>query len=181
MIEVINRQRLITIDRRGLSSLAAATLAAIDRAPMSATIVLVRDPVMRKLNLEYRNIDRSTDVLSFPSRDEKTGPDRFADALFLGDVVVSADAALKQAREAGHTLEREMSELVIHGILHLCGYDHETDRGEMNRLELKLRLDLLDRHETEIRGRNRGRGQGFIKTMSADKEPDDKAIPTRKP
>jgi probable rRNA maturation factor len=84
-------------------------------------------------------------VLSFPSRDEGSAPDRFADALFLGDVVVSADTALRQAREAGHTMEREVSELVIHGILHLCGYDHETDQGQMNRLELKLRRKLLDR------------------------------------
>ena len=145
MIEVINRQRLFPIDRRRLSSLAAATLAAIDHAPQSATIMFVRDPVMRKLNREYRNIDRPTDVLSFPSRDEGSAPDRFADALFLGDVIVSADTALRQAREAGHTMEREVSELVIHGILHLCGYDHETDQGQMNRLELKLRRKLLDR------------------------------------
>jgi probable rRNA maturation factor len=164
VIEVINRQRLFSIDRRGIESLAAATLAAMDRTPMSATVVIVRDPVMRDLNREYRSIDRPTDVLSFPSRDERSSSDDFADALFLGDVVVSADAALRQALEAGHPLEREVSELIIHGILHLCGYDHETDQGEMNRLELKLRRKLLDKNRDQESG---GRGQSGIRSRGA--------------
>ncbi|HET9533162.1 MAG TPA: rRNA maturation RNase YbeY [Blastocatellia bacterium] len=146
MIEVINRQRLFPIDRSEIARLAAATIAALSREQMSAAIVFVRDPVMRSLNREYRNIDRATDVLSFPSRDEQTASESFGDALFLGDVVVSTDTALRQAQEAGHNVERELSELVIHGILHLCGYDHETDRGEMNRLELRLRRKLLSNH-----------------------------------
>ena len=61
----------------------------------------------------------------------------------LGDIVISTDAALRQANQTGYSLEREISELVLHGVLHLCGYDHEIDRGEMNRLELKLRRRLL--------------------------------------
>lgn len=145
VIEVINRQRLFPIDRREVSGLAAAALEAIGRAPASASIVFVRDPLMRNLNREYRNVDRPTDVLSFPSRDEASAPDSFTDALFLGEVVISTDTALRQAREAGHSVGREVSELVIHGMLHLCGFDHETDRGEMNRLELRLRRNLLDR------------------------------------
>jgi probable rRNA maturation factor len=68
----------------------------------------------------------------------------FENADYIGDVVISTDAALRQAEEANHSFEREVSELVIHGTLHLCGYDHEADRGEMNRLELKLRRKLLD-------------------------------------
>ncbi len=62
---------------------------------------------------------------------------------YLGDIVISTDTALRQAEDAGHSLERELDELIIHGALHLCGYDHETDNGEMNRLELRLRRKLL--------------------------------------
>ena len=82
-------------------------------------------------------------MLSFPAGDNFTG-DTFAKD-YLGDIVISAETAERQAKEAGHTVEREVSELVIHGVLHLCGYDHEIDRGEMNRLELKLRRKLLDK------------------------------------
>lgn len=145
MIEVVNRQRLFPIDRAAVESLGASALAALDRAAMSATIVFVRDPAIRTLNRDYRSIDRPTDVLSFPSRDEQVVPDGFTDSSFLGDVVVSTDAALRQAREAAHSVKREVNELVLHGILHLCGYDHETDEGEMDRLELRLRRKLLER------------------------------------
>ncbi|MEW6212161.1 MAG: rRNA maturation RNase YbeY, partial [Acidobacteriota bacterium] len=94
----------------------------------------VRDRAIRELNREFRHSDRATDVLSFPAREKD----------YLGDVVISTDTALKQAQEAGFTFEREVSELVLHGLLHLCGYDHETDQGEMNRLELRLRRKLID-------------------------------------
>ena len=103
------------------------------------TIAIVRARAMKGLNRTYRGRNRATDVLSFPAGgDGAAGID-----CYLGDVVISADTALEQAEREGHSLEREMGELVIHGILHLCGYDHETDRGEMNRLELKLRRRLL--------------------------------------
>jgi len=62
---------------------------------------------------------------------------------FLGQIVVSLDAARRQAEEAGHSEMRELEELVLHGVLHLLGYDHSSDQGEMNRIELKLRGELL--------------------------------------
>ncbi|HKG23595.1 MAG TPA: rRNA maturation RNase YbeY [Blastocatellia bacterium] len=151
-IEVVNRQRLVSIDRRHALALARDALAAIGRAGQGVTIAFVRDRSIRKLNLDFRGKDRPTDVLSFPSREEAgsaaaSGPISIEAEMadHLGDVVISADTALRQAEEAGHSFEREASELLIHGILHLCGYDHETDRGEMNRLELRLRRELLDR------------------------------------
>jgi rRNA maturation RNase YbeY len=152
-IEVVNRQRLVAVDRRQAAALAHDTLAAIGRAGKGVTIAFVRDRSIRKLNFEFRGKDRPTDVLSFPSREEADSaaangiePILIEPEMMdhLGDVVISADTALRQAGEAGHSFEREASELLIHGILHLCGYDHETDRGEMNRLELKLRGELLD-------------------------------------
>ena len=137
-IEVVNKQRLVAVDRDRIRDLATRTLDSINRAGSSLTVAFVRDPRMRELNLRFRGKPRSTDVLSFPAGDG-------FEADYLGDIVISADTAARQSEEAGHTVEREVSELVIHGVLHLCGYDHETDRGQMNRLELKLRRKLLEK------------------------------------
>jgi probable rRNA maturation factor len=71
-------------------------------------------------------------VLSFPAEEKFN----------LGDVAVSVDTAAAQAKENGLSFDREVAQLILHGLLHLCGYDHETDNGEMNRLELRLRRRL---------------------------------------
>ncbi len=145
--EVVNRQRLARIDAHRIARLADATLEAVRRADANLTVAFVRDRVIRDLNRKFRGIDQATDVLSFPAQDVLEG----ADSIFidsgashqLGDIVVSTDTAQRQANDACHSFEREVDELVIHGVLHLCGYDHETDRGRMNLLELKLRRKLL--------------------------------------
>lgn len=144
-IEVVNRQRLCPVDARRAREVAQATLEAISRAEASLVIAFVRDRAIRDLNRRHRNKDQATDVLSFPGEGV---PQEKSESLveeddYLGDVVISTDTALCQAREAGHSVEREVDELVLHGVLHLCGYDHETDRGEMNRLELRLRRNIL--------------------------------------
>lgn len=144
-IEVVNRQRLARVDWRLLVRIAGQTLAAVDRANASLTLAFVRDVAIRSLNRKYRGNDSATDVLSFPAFVQHTDHSPPAENESLGDVVISTDTALTQAREAGHSIEREMSELVIHGVLHLCGYDHEADNGQMNRLELSLRRKLLDK------------------------------------
>jgi probable rRNA maturation factor len=97
-------------------------------------LVLVRDPAVRDLNARYRGQDKPTDVLSFP------GP---GGAAGLGDIVVSVDTAERNARRLGRTLERELDVLALHGFLHVLGYDHETDDGAMDRLERRLRRELL--------------------------------------
>ena len=148
-IDVVNRQRFCPIDKDGVARIAAATLAEVGRPGASLTVAFIRDRAIRKLNRTYRGNNHATDVLSFPTskgrRDASIDPktDLILDADHLGDVLIAADTACRQASEAGHSLEREFSELVIHGALHLCGYDHETDNGEMNRLELRLRHKLL--------------------------------------
>ena len=151
--EVVNRQRRIRIDRGRIASLANQALEAVGRPDAAITVAFVRDAAIRRLNRDYRGKDIPTDVLSFPAHEDlppSAGPGHAgqAEALergaYLGDVVISADTAISQAQESCYSFEREVSELVIHGILHLCGYDHETDRGEMNRLELKLRRRLLE-------------------------------------
>ena len=145
----MNRQRRIRIDRTRIAELADQALEAAGRSGAAITVAFVRDAAIRRLNRDYRGKDVSTDVLSFPAEDVQAG---FTDAgqgeaqsgMYLGDVVISADTAVSQAQASRYTFEREVSELVIHGVLHLCGYDHETDRGEMNRIELKLRRRLLE-------------------------------------
>jgi probable rRNA maturation factor len=158
-IEVVNRQRLCAIDQAAVAQVAAATLAGIGRAGASLTIAFVRDLAIRKLNREFRGKDYATDVLSFPASDDTD--EVFIDSSSevvddLGDIVIATDTARRQADEAGHSFEREVSELVLHGTLHLCGYDHETDNGEMNRLELKLRRKVLDggQEKTKAKGKS---------------------------
>lgn len=145
-IEVVNRQRLARIEAHRITDIAEATLEAVGRAGKSLNVMLVRDRAMRELNRRYRGQDRTTDVLSFAADGRLSGPDPtffIGEANLLGDIVVSIDAARRQATQAGHSLSRELDELVMHGVLHLCGYDHESDSGEMNRLELRLRRKLL--------------------------------------
>ncbi len=90
------------------------------------------DARMRRLNRDYRGKDRSTDVLAFPAAG---GP-------LLGDIVVSVPYASRQARRRGEPASREIDRLLVHGFLHLLGYDHETDLGEMEALESRVRLRL---------------------------------------
>jgi probable rRNA maturation factor len=101
-------------------------------------VVLADDALLRELNRTYRGLDRPTDVLSFP--DGEAGPDG---RIVLGEIVISLDAARRQAKELGHGEARELEELVLHGTLHLLGHDHENDGGEMDALELRLREELL--------------------------------------
>ncbi len=112
---------------------------AIGCAKRDATIALVSDRSIRDLNRRFRGKDCVTDVLSFPTQAE-----RFETALWahLGEVIISTERAAAQAKRHGLSFSAEVRQLILHGLLHLCGYDHETDNGEMNRLELKLRKRL---------------------------------------
>jgi probable rRNA maturation factor len=94
---------------------------------------------MSQLNRRWRRQRGTTDVLSFPS-----GQDKFekSEGLNLGDVVISVEQAARQAKQNKLRLNTEIAQLILHGLLHLCGYDHLTDKGEMNRLELRLRRKL---------------------------------------
>jgi probable rRNA maturation factor len=137
MIEVVNRQRKHHLDLKPWESFIEKAMRAIPVSANSVTVAFVSDRVMRKLNSMWRHQAGTTDVLSFPATVEVTGEEPT-----LGDIVISVDRAAVQARENGLTLENEIQQLVLHGLLHLCGYDHETDRGEMNKLELRLRRRL---------------------------------------
>ena len=134
MVEVVNRQRRVSIDTETWANFAKKALAAIGNEHASATIAFVSDNRIQQLNRQFRGVNKATDVLSFPA----DGPDKSE----LGDIAVSVDTAALQAKENGLEFESEIEQLILHGLLHLSGYDHETDNGEMNRLELKLRRRL---------------------------------------
>jgi len=99
------------------------------RARGEVVVAIVSDATVRRLNRTYRRKDKPTDVLSFPAED----------ALFLGDIVIARGVAARQARARGHGVATELKILALHGLLHLLGYDHERDKGEMARLERRLR------------------------------------------
>ncbi|MFN0109040.1 MAG: rRNA maturation RNase YbeY [Blastocatellia bacterium] len=128
------------IDRKAAAKLSRATLDRIGRPDATLTITFIRDAEMRRLNQSYRQIDKPTDVLSFAYHESQDG---FSDDSNIGDVVISVETAERYAAELGLTFELEIQHLIIHGALHLAGYDHETDNGQMNRLEKKLRKELL--------------------------------------
>ena len=133
MVEVVNRQRRRKIDTEPWRLLALKMLDAIGSREASATIAFVSDPRIRELNRMFRGKDSATDVLSFPTTDEDEG---------IGDIAISVDRAEIQAQENRLSFDQEVAQLLLHGLLHLSGYDHETDNGEMNRLELRLRKKL---------------------------------------
>jgi len=93
------------------------------------------DAELRRLNRQFRGKDQPTDVLSFPS----DAPEKRGRTGFLGDIAVSLARADSQARRFGHSLEAEIGVLLLHGLLHLLGFDHETDKGRMARAEKRWR------------------------------------------
>jgi probable rRNA maturation factor len=124
------------------------------------TVLLTTDSAIRRLNRQFRGKNKTTDVLSFPasmvsqvSKRERPGaPERIA-----GDLAISVPTARKQAQERGHALGVEINILMLHGLLHLAGYDHETDNGTMARREqtlrakMKLPHGLIERAGTQSR------------------------------
>jgi probable rRNA maturation factor len=134
---------------RTLSRFLAEAQSAV-RLKGEVTVLLTTDPAIRRLNRQFRKKDKATDVLSFPA--DGIGAEEIA-----GDLAISVPTALRQAVEQGHSLATEIKVLILHGLLHLAGYDHETDAGQMARRERLLRARL-------------GLPQGLIER--ADVEPD---------
>lgn len=139
MIEVVNRQRKLPIDGEHWQEFVATALKVVPAKGAGATVAFVSDRAMTELNRRWRGKHGTTDVLSFPA-----GQSEFeeTDGATLGDVVISTERAALQARENGLSFDEEIAQLILHGLLHLCGYDHETDDGAMNRLEVRLRRRL---------------------------------------
>lgn len=152
---IVNLQRKVKIDTRRYSRFVDSLVEIVEEANgASISVAFVSDRRMKELNRFFRGKDSTTDVLSFPhepdefenKRDSFT-PGHADDApnqpgLFLGDIVISTEQARRQAGENKLTFENEIKQLILHGLLHLCGYDHETDGGEMNKRELRLRRQI---------------------------------------
>ncbi len=111
----------------------AALLAGVGASRASVSILLCGDARMRSLNRAWRKVDRPTDVLSFPAE-----PSHERGVRFLGDLAIDVPYAARKARRYGHGDAREVQILIAHGLLHLLGYDHETDHGEMFALQRRL-------------------------------------------
>ena len=139
MIEIVNRQRRRKIEPKHWRAFAEEALESIGAKKPNATIVFVGDNAIRELNRRFRGRDYATDVLSFPCEAELFEKENRSQ---LGEVVVSVQRATAQAQSNRLSFDNEVKQLILHGLLHLCGYDHETDNGEMNRLELRLRKQL---------------------------------------
>ena len=157
-ISVVNRQRRVPVDVRFYHRLLRNLLSLTRRSSAVVGLTFVNDRQMRQINDRHRRIDRTTDVLAFPAQPLKTRssdggsggastrshqPER---VIVLGDVVISIDTARRQAREAGAGPRDECRRLLIHGYLHLLGYDHERSRREavrMRRLERRLEMRLI--------------------------------------
>jgi len=132
-LDVRNLQRRYKVDRRVLERFLTEVASTLGAPEASATLALVGDARIQKLNRDFRGHDQPTDVLSFAATRNEDDPD------YLGDIVISVDTASRQAKRRGSHLKRELKVLSLHGFLHLLGYDHETDDGEMRRLEYRMR------------------------------------------
>lgn len=124
---------LDTISKSGLARFVARACAVVGLAG-EVSVLLTSDAEIKRLNKAFRGKNKATDVLSFPAPEEFAG--------VAGDLAVSLDTAARQAQEHGHTLRDEVRVLLLHGVLHLAGEDHETDAGEMAARELALRKTL---------------------------------------
>lgn len=133
-VEIVlqNPNRYPEVRARRLRPWLARLLAAVASGRESLGVRFCSDREMRRVNREYRNLDKTTDVLSFPGEDGH-----------VGDILISIPTACRQAAAAGHGTEREIRTLLLHGVLHCLGYDHETDGGEMERVERRLRRTWL--------------------------------------
>jgi probable rRNA maturation factor len=130
-----SQREIATFARRVLATM--RKLRRLDFDVSDVSIAFIDDEAMLSLNQKFRKKKKTTDVLTFPADDSYADPSRAGRP--LGDIVISVDQARRQAADEGHSLAIEVRYLIVHGILHALGHDHETDRGEMNTLELEVR------------------------------------------
>jgi probable rRNA maturation factor len=159
---ISNRQRAVRVQIRSLNRFFARAMKEMRLPEDAASVCLVTNAQIAKWNAAYRSKKKPTDVLSFPSEEEsarrapnnskmpKSRKGRFFTSLtssassisYLGDIAIAPAVARRNARLYGRTFDEEIRILILHGILHLMGYDHETDTGQMERREQRLRRTL---------------------------------------
>ncbi len=143
-VSVLNRQARVPVDRRKIGAAARRILKTLGYGGYELAVVLVDDREITRLNRQYFRRNRPTNVISFPMLEKTPSPLRVR---VLGDVVISSETAEREAAEVGKKTEDEVLFLLIHGILHLVGYDHEKggkDRAEMEAKERELFAWLQD-------------------------------------
>jgi probable rRNA maturation factor len=153
---ILNQQKGYALPRTVLRDYVRSLKRKLRLGKCDFNVCFVDNAGIRRMNAAFRGQDRATDVLSFPWR-EQAGPRRAARVIprsgptflgkgefqgFLGDIVISVETARRNAREEGHSTRDEIRWLILHGVLHLLGYDHACDNGEMTALELALRERL---------------------------------------
>jgi probable rRNA maturation factor len=145
---ILNRQRAVRLARRPLESFLRRAKHELGLQEAALTVCLVSDAEIARMNETFRKKKGPTDVLSFPTVARRKPLRLLRRALVvtpgesLGDIAISPATARRYAKKNGRKLSSELRVLILHGVLHLLGYDHETDRGEMDRVERKLRKRL---------------------------------------
>jgi probable rRNA maturation factor len=142
---VLNRQRGVRVRVKDLTRFLARARRALRLPAESVSVCLVTDSDIARWNRAYRGKPGPTDVLSFPAGDENGSgpkPGRISPSLYLGDIAIAPAVARRNARRFSRPFGQEMRILILHGMLHLMGYDHETDSGQMDRREKRLRRSL---------------------------------------
>ncbi len=142
-----NHQRVVRVQVRPLELFLRRVKDELGLRGDCVAVRLIRDGEMARLNGKYRGKRRTTDVLSFPDEEKRKpelrgNPRRKRRGAFLGDIAISPCVARRNARALGRELPEELQILILHGVLHLLGYDHEAERGEMERVEMRLRRRL---------------------------------------
>jgi probable rRNA maturation factor len=142
---ILNRQRSVRVPVKDLQEFLARARRALRLPAESLSVCLVTTSEMARWNREYRGKPGPTDVLSFRAGDENGNgpkPRKNSSPLYLGDIAIAPAIARRNARRFSRTFGQEMRILILHGMLHLMGYDHETDSGQMDRREQRLRRSL---------------------------------------
>ena len=135
---IVNRQRRVPVALQPLQHFYERVRQELDFPLEGVTVQLVSDGAMARLNQTFRKKRGSTDVLSFPAKQ----PRAKQRAEYVGDIAISPETARRNARRFSRSLPAEMRILILHGMIHLAGFDHETDHGQMDRLERRLRRRL---------------------------------------
>jgi len=142
---ILNRQRAVRVSALPLQRFLGKVQRTLRLPKDTVAVCFIEDAEMARLNKKYRGKPGATDVLSFPVASNGAGRKslrRKRVGSFLGDIAISPAVARRNAREFSRTLAEELRILILHGVLHLLGYDHETDNGEMARYEMRLRRRL---------------------------------------
>ena len=141
-VHVQSHVRRMTFDHARLDRQARAVLSDVGAASAELGILLVGDRRMRGFNRRYRGKDCTTDVLAFAMRESLTPHPSPLTPVMLGDVVIAVPTAVRQAKQGQRSLDEELTVLLVHGILHLCGYDHERNKKEARRMQRRERMIL---------------------------------------